>query len=255
MTTRAELLKAAVHDARALWHRVGCPPSPIDVEAVACVLGHVVVYDELVGAAARVTTIGSRGCIRVPATGQSAARLRFGIAHEIGHIVLHRASSTCSVEDLENPHTDRDKEHQANAFAAELLMPDALLLRAIQGQSGLSMAVVEDIAKTFAVSLTAAACRLVGASGGQCAAVLCEGNGNVIWPKGSQGLYRRILPSAPRDSLARRALTSPAGSFASGRRCWASDWCAPCAARDFELWEEVKPMPNRGQVLVFLSEV
>jgi Zn-dependent peptidase ImmA (M78 family) len=71
-------------------------------------------------------------------------RQRFTIAHEIGHFVLHHKFSDDPKNDL---HIDKkwayfraaepgqkvdDKERQANQFAAELLMPEALLKQSIK---------------------------------------------------------------------------------------------------------------------------
>lgn len=51
---------------------------------------------------------------------------RFVLAHEIGHMQMHRAMNTVFMDTKTfNPH-DRF-ERQANAFAVELLLPDELL--------------------------------------------------------------------------------------------------------------------------------
>ena len=64
-------------------------------------------------------------------------RRRFTIAHELGHHMLHRAYLCDNVhvdkailkrDELSSDGTDR-KEIQANAFAAELLMPECLMRR------------------------------------------------------------------------------------------------------------------------------
>ena len=56
---------------------------------------------------------------------ESAAR--FVLAHEIGHMLMHRNLNTVFLDTHTfNPH-DRF-ERQANTFAAELLLPDELLL-------------------------------------------------------------------------------------------------------------------------------
>ncbi len=50
-----------------------------------------------------------------------AARTRFTLAHELGHIVLH---SHLSEEDLSNPSTYKEIENEADAFASAFLMPE-----------------------------------------------------------------------------------------------------------------------------------
>ena len=70
-------------------------------------------------------------------------RQRFTIAHELGHIQLHRALIEAEVH-LDQGSLKRDalaaagtdnNEIEANAFAAELLMPQALLKAALGGRS------------------------------------------------------------------------------------------------------------------------
>ena len=68
-------------------------------------------------------------------------RQRFTIAHEIGHLVLHYSRSDNDVHldkkwayFRSEAHVDQ-KEVEANQFAAELLMPEALLKKLIREQS------------------------------------------------------------------------------------------------------------------------
>jgi len=72
-------------------------------------------------------------------------RQRFTLAHEVGHLVLHRAEITKQIHvDKGFPMLMRnaasatginEMEMEANFFAAELLMPEQFLARSLQGQS------------------------------------------------------------------------------------------------------------------------
>ncbi len=53
---------------------------------------------------------------------ESARRQRFTLAHEIGHIVLHKGQSFVDFRKMILDPTD-EKEREANRFASELLMP------------------------------------------------------------------------------------------------------------------------------------
>lgn len=94
-------------------------------------------------------------------------RQRFTIAHELGHAVLH---------DAEGVHLDRTfmfrnrvssmaidaKERDANAFAAELLMPESEVLEAVEAD-GLDITDDREIARAarrFGVSVQALTFRL-----------------------------------------------------------------------------------------------
>lgn len=70
-------------------------------------------YDEFDG----VSLISDRGNhLVVVNENMSNDRIRYSLAHELGHIVMHQS---CDIFVPEN----RDKEDEANRFAAELLMP------------------------------------------------------------------------------------------------------------------------------------
>lgn len=63
---------------------------------------------------------GSRAFIFMASEKDSAARARFDVAHEIGHLVLHRGVGP---EDIENSKALRRIESEANRFAGALLLP------------------------------------------------------------------------------------------------------------------------------------
>ena len=99
-------------------------------------------------------------------------RQRFTIAHECGHLVLHRAQVTKEVHvDKGFPMLMRDAvsaggvdamEVEANLFAAELLMPESLLSEAL-GNAPFDIdddATVNALARRFRVSLSAMQFRL-----------------------------------------------------------------------------------------------
>lgn len=79
-------------------------------------------------------------------------RDNFTLAHEIGHLFLHKGAIGLARGNLERPHERyEDSEWQADQFAAEFLMP--------YDQIHLGMT-AESIQQMFLVSRTAAQCRL-----------------------------------------------------------------------------------------------
>lgn len=92
-------------------------------------------------------------------------RYRFTLAHEVGHLILHR--SIYNSLDITSESTWRaaqsnmgnksigDLEYQANSFASYLLVPDSVLNDYPPGVASL-----QDIADAFNVSLEAAEVRL-----------------------------------------------------------------------------------------------
>lgn len=101
-------------------------------------------------------------------------RQRFTVAHELGHLLLHdyttpHADSGFKVRfrDLRSSDGSVKEEIEANQFAAELLMPSALVLKRVRA-AGLEYAPVTDdegeliagLAREFAVSAQAFSIRL-----------------------------------------------------------------------------------------------
>lgn len=99
-------------------------------------------------------------------------RQRFTLAHELGHLVLHKAAITKEIHvDKGFPMLMRDSmssagvdemEIEANHFAAEILMPASFLAKSLEGQSFDidDDAVVSALAKEYKVSVSAMRFRL-----------------------------------------------------------------------------------------------
>jgi Zn-dependent peptidase ImmA (M78 family) len=132
-------------------------PDAIDLETLAWHAGRLVVkLGGLDGAEGRlVATTSQGGVIRVAET-PNVGRHRFTIAHEIGHWLLHQAS-VIDWTDTKATFTvwnDASEEAEANAFAAELLMPEFLLRPRFVGKPP-SMKLMDSLADEFRTSVMA----------------------------------------------------------------------------------------------------
>ncbi len=96
------------------------------------------------------------------------ARRRFTIAHELGHVLLlahddlHVDGNLILRNATSSQGIDR-REIEANAFAAELLMPVDMLREEIRRRGGIDLnddRVVGDVASAFGVSVQALLIRL-----------------------------------------------------------------------------------------------
>jgi Zn-dependent peptidase ImmA (M78 family) len=148
------------HAARLLLKRAHVSSAPVDVDAIALVCGAAVSYepfdDDLSGVLIKRKTkivIGVNSA-------HSRTRQRFTIAHELGHLKLEhqgevfvdqtmRSKSVVMKRDQTSSQATDAREIQANRFAAELLMPDNLVLDAFSR-------VVEKKAKVDSSELIAA---------------------------------------------------------------------------------------------------
>jgi hypothetical protein len=129
----------------------------------------------------------SRGIIAIKKSIRSAGRKRFTIAHEIGHYVLPghgEHGAICKPTDIENwTRGAKDIERQADDFAAELLIPAAVVASRLV-KSLPSLAVIENIADECSASLAASAWRYCDLTGEHCA-VVWSAQGKVEWAKRS----------------------------------------------------------------------
>ena len=108
-----------------------------------------------------------------------ASRIRFTIAHEIGHILLGHLG-TCHLVNREPSGTDTPVEHEANVFASRLLAP-ACVLWGCGAQSA------EEIAELCGISQQSARIRA------ERMAVLRKRNQFLVSPL-ERELYEKFLP-------------------------------------------------------------
>src|SRR5262249_9191148 len=159
-------------------------PAHIDPVETARWLGIKVARGSLTGATARIYRVGQRAArIRVSEAIVQPGRLRFSIAHELGHYVLGHAvpsqfDGACAGND--------NHEREADVFATEHLTPEAMV-RAHCALSPVDLERARAIAHLFEVSTVAAALRLVELSSEPCAVVYSEG-GQVRWTRSSRSL-------------------------------------------------------------------
>jgi Zn-dependent peptidase ImmA (M78 family) len=149
--------------AQKLLKRFEINEAPIPVERIAKLLGAVVKFSPLDEELSGMIYIQND----LPIIGVNALhhpnRQRFTIAHEIGHLVLHRETLTGQVHvDKQFRVLMRDGkastgvdniEIEANRFAAELLIPTELITQAIKAEFDIEdESLFEDLAKRFKVS-------------------------------------------------------------------------------------------------------
>ena len=174
---------------------------------------------------------GQKGIIAVNSRLREASRKRFTIAHEIGHYVIphHRLlGNVCDERQIERFETRLNRpEVEANEFAAELLLPSAVLRKRFD-LSALSLNQISTIASEFGTSLTATTRSFLSLTNVPCALVWSAGQ-RARWCARSDS-FQFFLPleELPAD-----------GSFAAGLFSGnpAPDDFAPVAS---DLWLDAK---------------
>jgi Zn-dependent peptidase ImmA (M78 family) len=157
-------IKKAVEEAKGLLTRFDITEAPVPVEQIAKRLGVDIRYTALDDELSGMVFIKDGKPIIGVNSSHHPNRQRFTIAHELGHFVLHRTYITNAVHvDKQfrvllrdsRSSTGTDKiEIEANRFAAALLMPEDILLKAIEQYSSDidDDTPLDELAKKFKVS-------------------------------------------------------------------------------------------------------
>jgi hypothetical protein len=184
---RSDLNLGSTH-ARLLLERLQVRGIP-DVFQVACELRLKIKEEDLDGCEGLLIRPKgvARGVIAIKNSIRSESRKRFTIAHEIGHFVLlghDDVGSICGQKDIES-WKDRSNvmEREADDFAAELLIPTAIV-KAQLAHTTPSLSAIESVAKECAASFSASAWKYCDLTSEQCAIVWSE-HGRVSWSRRS----------------------------------------------------------------------
>jgi Zn-dependent peptidase ImmA (M78 family) len=169
MTTRPEVAAGEVLSV------LNITRPPVPVEDIARELGALVTYTEFDGTVSGMLLRDEvRGQIILGVNHDHAkTRQRFTIAHELGHLKLHKGKPfivdrlvQINLRNRESSMATDDQEIEANRFAAELLMPRAMVIDHVEklltrDPDASENVLVVNLARTFAVSPEAMGYRLV----------------------------------------------------------------------------------------------
>ena len=107
---------------------------PVDVRSIIEAYNISIHEEELEGTVSGILMINEKTTNLVINNNHHWSRQRFTLAHELGHFLLHKDTATVFIDesplffrDLKSAHSINQKEVEANAFAAELLMPESVL--------------------------------------------------------------------------------------------------------------------------------
>lgn len=146
---------------------------PVPVEELARMLGADIRRQPFEGDVSGMLLRDGRRVVIGLNEGHARTRQRFSIAHELGHLVLHRGKPLfvdhtirMDLRDSQSATGTETEEVEANAFAAQLLMPESLLREAVEemrtcGSTVTDTDLVVQLATRFEVSTQAMTFRLI----------------------------------------------------------------------------------------------
>lgn len=199
------------HEAQALLQKYHVTtPDEIDLETLAWLRGKLRIRTGgLDGAEGRLVATGGEGGVIRVASEANIGRLRFTIAHEIGHFLLHNHGAIDKIATRRDMTVwnDASEEAEANCFAAELLMPEFLFKPHCVGEP--SIALIDRLAETFRTSTLATAFQYWEYTREPVAVVLSEG----WWMKS----FRPFKDEWPRIKFGKIHRESAAGERLEGK--------------------------------------
>lgn len=231
------------------------------LEYIAWERGALVRERHLDGAEARLTVVGNKAMITISTAVTDPRRKRFSIAHELGHLEMHRHKShlsLCTIEDLNNwkiRQGDSNLEQEANEFAAALLLPERFFAPLCKREAP-SLDFISELGEIFNVSLTATALRYLDYCGEPCTVVFSQDQ-CVKWFRGNKQfatleLFIEVRERLDPSSLA-NSLFQNSTSRKSSKRVRASAWFAEGQYRqDATVQECSLAMPGYNAVLTLL---
>lgn len=174
----------------------------------------------------------------------SSGRMNFTLGHEFGHYLIHRLDYPkgfkCNTEDMASWDSKFGQlEHQANVFAATLLMPLDDFRGQIAGDDQPTLEALGACADRYAVSLMAATLRWLQYTEQRSVLVLSR-DGFILWARSSDaamkdGLFYRTRNCSPietpsRSLAARRErVEEAAGETEHDEAVWLSTPCKEIA--------------------------
>lgn len=185
----------------------------IEMDLFVSGLDAILIEEELKNCDGKIIFGNNKAVIKVNSNIQFEQRKRFVIAHEIGHLILHRNmqlpddtfSNFNIIAGMEKALKNGKQELEANEFASELLMPEKLFLKEAKGKK-FSPLLIQQLSERFKTSLTATVFRYLQFKQLHPICLVFIENGKVKYWKKSDDLkvwlgdYTRLAP--PSESVA-----------------------------------------------------
>jgi hypothetical protein len=228
----------------------------IDVDAIARCVGVRVKQGTLSGCEARLVGFGNRALVTVRSSVHPRRR-RFSIAHELGHWEHHRGRSfECRADDIGEGYASKPLvEREADAYAANLLMPHYLFEPAVLAIRNHSFDTIRSLSDQFETSLLATAIRFIDVNVTP-AMLVCHGPKGRKWFRSGGVVPARWFPKHELDagSTAMDMLYTDSKEMRP-RKVGAHTWFDGQEAYRYQVTEQsIKGAKNEALTLLLFSE-
>lgn len=188
-------------------------------------------------------------------------RVRFSIAHELGHFYIPEHRKLLLIGKSHNSQTgfisDRELEKEADEFAAHLLIPQKYLDKLLLIKRFLTLKDLLEQANKLQTSITAMAIRYVKATPDRCAIILSQDSQQKFyWPSeemGYMGYEWRGRKDIPQSSVSFQATQNQGSGQIYEKEADSSMWFSS-RRNKCKIWEEAFPLGYTGLVLTMLAD-
>jgi len=191
--------------ANALLNSVGWKkPGDLSLEELVWSLDGYVKYSDMNKIEGRILMSKENAIIAVNSKIKYLPKLNFVLAHEIGHLVMHKNISylfSDTKKTLQQWLSNGIHENEANEFASELLMPSELFVNKVKGKK-LNLDLIKETSNYFGSSQTATFLKYKDYGDFPLCIIYLE-NGRVVWKQESIDFPLKFLPkgfNAPEQS-------------------------------------------------------
>jgi len=188
-------------------------------------------------------------------------RVRFSIAHELGHFYIPEHRKLLISEKFHNSTpgfiSDEILEREADEFASHLLVPENYLNKLVSKRTFLTLKDLLELANELQVSATAMAIRYTKMTPEPCAIIFSQdGKQKFYWASEEMeyiGFKWRGRKDIPWDSASSKAAKNQGSGEIFEKESDSSMWFSK-RKRECKLWEEAFPLGYTGLVLTMLSD-
>lgn len=190
---------------------------------------------------------------------RNPARVRFSVAHELGHyfldhhrdLLVHGASHNSTSDFI----CEDRLEREADEFAAALLIPGFAMKRKLTKRSFMTLRDVLQMADDCRSSATSAAIRYAKFTHEPCIVIVSQGRKVLFWVPSEEASAIGIKFFARDLLVPSESHTAMVSDHELGIRDGKiqSDYWFPGRIREIELWEEAYPLGKTGRVLTLLA--
>lgn len=179
-------------------------PGDLSLEEIVWSAGAFLKYSDMSKCEGRILMNKNNAIISISSKIKYQPKINFTIAHEIGHLIMHRNISylfSDTKQTLQQWLARGTHEMEANDFASELLMPSHLFKEKIRGKK-LDLDLIKDTASYFGTSQTATFLKYKNL-GNYAISIIYLENSRVVWHQESDDFPLKYIPKgfkAPEQS-------------------------------------------------------